>query len=147
MHALYCLARVHPAIVRVVGGTLSNKIHADAASYVPGWPGSGMLIEILQIYVFLATLVWPDARGWRQLSRCPPQAHTEANAKSVKELHNLAERYDKAVAEEAEMTPEKRVVAAAGKLDARKRLAAGVTDLMASNIVQTMGAMLDTVVF
>lgn len=65
----------------------------------------------------------------------------------MKELAGLAERYDKALAEEADLSPEKRVVAAAGKLDARKRLAAGVNSLMASNIVQTMGAMMDTVVF
>lgn len=36
---------------------------------------------------------------------------------------------------------------AAGKMDAKKRLEGGVSQLMSANIVQCMGAMLDTVVF
>jgi hypothetical protein len=35
----------------------------------------------------------------------------------------------------------------AGRMDAKKRLGDSVQDLMSSNIVQCMGAMLDTVVF
>ena len=35
----------------------------------------------------------------------------------------------------------------AGKMDAKKRLEGGVAQLMSANIVQCMGAMLDTVVF
>ena len=42
---------------------------------------------------------------------------------------------------------EKRVVAKAGKTDAKKRLEAGVQQLMSDNIVQCMATMLDTVVF
>ena len=65
----------------------------------------------------------------------------------VKELKSLAERYDKAVIEEQEQPPEKRVVANVGKMDAKKHLAANVTQLMSDNIAQCMGTMLDTVVF
>lgn len=87
-------------------------------------------------------------RSWTSgLSLQDFAVHTESNAKSVKELKSLAERYDKAAAEEQELSPDKRVVAGVGKMDAKKRLASGVTALMASNIVQTMGTMLDTVVF
>ncbi|KAG2487385.1 hypothetical protein HYH03_013954 [Edaphochlamys debaryana] len=74
-------------------------------------------------------------------------AHSEANEKTVKELKGLAERYDKAVIEEQELSPEQRIVAGAGKMDAKKHLAAQVGSLMASNIAQSMGTMLDTVVF
>jgi hypothetical protein len=42
---------------------------------------------------------------------------------------------------------DKRAVAAAGKMDAKKRLATGVTALMSQNIVQAMGTMLDSIVF
>ena len=45
------------------------------------------------------------------------------------------------------MPIERRVVARAGKMDARKRLEEGVGRLISGNIVQCMGAMLDTVVF
>jgi hypothetical protein len=49
--------------------------------------------------------------------------------------------------EEQEMPPEMRIVANVGKMDAKKHLAVGVNALMSSNIVQSMGTMLDTVVF
>ena len=49
--------------------------------------------------------------------------------------------------EEQEMTPEERIVEGAGKLDAAKHLASQVSALMASNINQSFGTMLDTVVF
>jgi hypothetical protein len=52
-----------------------------------------------------------------------------------------------AVLEEQELSAEKRVVANVGKMDAGKRLAAGVNQLMSSNILQSMGTMMDTIVF
>lgn len=55
--------------------------------------------------------------------------------------------YNEAVAEEGELPPEQRAVANVGKMDARKHLAAAVGSVMASNINQAMGTMLDTVVF
>jgi 26S proteasome regulatory subunit N11 len=58
-----------------------------------------------------------------------------------------AARYDKAVVEEQELSPEKRIVANVGKMDAKKHLAANVNTLMTNNINQAMGTMLDTVVF
>mmetsp|Transcript_2026 Transcript_2026/g.3151 ORF Transcript_2026/g.3151 Transcript_2026/m.3151 type:complete len:311 (+) Transcript_2026:258-1190(+) len=75
------------------------------------------------------------------------ETHTETNEKVVKELKALTERYDKAVVEEQELSAEKRVVANVGKQDAKKHLANNANQLMSSNIVQSMGTMLDTVVF
>ncbi|GAX85652.1 hypothetical protein CEUSTIGMA_g13067.t1 [Chlamydomonas eustigma] len=75
------------------------------------------------------------------------QAHNDSNEKVVKELKALADRYDKAVIEEQELSPEKRIVANVGKMDAKKHLATNVGTLMASNINQALGTMLDTVVF
>ncbi|KAG1657686.1 hypothetical protein FOA52_007280 [Chlamydomonas sp. UWO 241] len=75
------------------------------------------------------------------------ETHNESNAATVKDLKQLADRYDKAVIEEQEMPPEKRIVANVGKMDAKKHLASNVTQLMGSNINQALGTMLDTVVF
>lgn len=75
------------------------------------------------------------------------QTHNEGNEKVVKELQSLADRYDKAVIEEQELPPEKRIVANVGKTDAKKHLQSNVTALMSSNIIQSLGTMLDTVVF
>ena len=49
--------------------------------------------------------------------------------------------------EEQEMPPEKRIVANVGKMDAKKHLASNVGALMASNINQALGTMLDTIIF
>ncbi len=59
----------------------------------------------------------------------------------------IIRRYDKAVIDEQGKSPEERVVAGAGKMDAKKHLALHVQALMSSNIGQAMGTMLDTVVF
>ncbi|KAG2444316.1 hypothetical protein HXX76_001073 [Chlamydomonas incerta] len=87
-------------------------------------------------------------RGWTAGLRLADFAqHSEGNEKVIKELKGLAERYDKAVIEEQELSPEARIVAGAGKMDAKKHLAAQVSSVMATNIAQSMGTMLDTVVF
>lgn len=51
-------------------------------------------------------------------------------------MKELVSRYDAAVVEEQELSPEKRIVANVGKMDAKKHLAANVTSAMSSNINQ-----------
>lgn len=51
-------------------------------------------------------------------------------------MKELVSRYDAAVVEEQELSPEKRIVANVGKMDAKKHLAANVTSVMSSNINQ-----------
>jgi len=65
----------------------------------------------------------------------------------VQEMLNLAVKYNKAVQEEDELPPEKLAIANVGRQDAKKHLEEHVSNLMSSNIVQTLGTMLDTVVF
>lgn len=74
-------------------------------------------------------------------------AHAASNEKVVGEMKDLVKRYDAAVEEERELSPEKRIVANVGKMDAKKHLASNVTALMGTNINQAMGMMMDTVVF
>lgn len=62
-------------------------------------------------------------------------------------MKELVTRYDAAVVEEQDLSPEKRIVANVGKMDAKKHLANNVTALMSTNINQAMGMMMDTVVF
>eukprot|EP00271_Cylindrocystis_brebissonii_P005439 TRINITY_DN17464_c0_g1_i1.p1 TRINITY_DN17464_c0_g1~~TRINITY_DN17464_c0_g1_i1.p1 ORF type:complete len:313 (+),score=71.14 TRINITY_DN17464_c0_g1_i1:137-1075(+) len=72
--------------------------------------------------------------------------HSKANEKTVQEMLELAQKYDKAVVEEETLTPEKLAIANVGRQDAKKHLEERVESLMAANIVQTLGTMLDTVV-
>ncbi|KAL0366264.1 UNVERIFIED_CONTAM: 26S proteasome non-ATPase regulatory subunit [Sesamum radiatum] len=73
--------------------------------------------------------------------------HSKTNEQTVQEMLNLATKYNKAVQEEDELPPEKLAIANVGRQDAKKHLEEHVSNLMSSNIVQTLGTMLDTVVF
>ncbi|KAK9834483.1 hypothetical protein WJX74_002673 [Apatococcus lobatus] len=75
------------------------------------------------------------------------EEHSKGNEGEVKELENLSDQYDKAVVEEQALPPAKRAVANVGKMDAKKHLQASIQALMARNITQCMGTMLDTNVF
>eukprot|EP00164_Ancoracysta_twista_P000556 GFYU01000740.1.p1 GENE.GFYU01000740.1~~GFYU01000740.1.p1 ORF type:complete len:311 (-),score=102.23 GFYU01000740.1:325-1257(-) len=73
--------------------------------------------------------------------------HTTENQKTVEELRKLAQEYNKAVQQEDQVTPEELAIINVGKLDAKKHLQDNVEKLMSDNILQTLGTMLDTVVF
>ncbi|KAF7138672.1 hypothetical protein RHSIM_Rhsim07G0229900 [Rhododendron simsii] len=74
-------------------------------------------------------------------------AHSKTNEQTVQEMLNLAIKYNKAVQEEDELPPEKLAIVNVGRQDAKKHLEEHVSNLMSSNIIQTLGTMLDTVVF
>lgn len=73
--------------------------------------------------------------------------HATGNETCVKEMQSLTKKYDEAVVEEEGLTPDARVVAGVGKMDAKKHLEEHVQSLLSANILQTMGTMLDVVVF
>jgi len=73
--------------------------------------------------------------------------HSKTNEQTVQEMLDLAIKYNKAVQEEDQLSPEKLAIANVGRQDAKKHLEEHVSNLMSSNIVQTLGTMLDTVVF
>lgn len=60
---------------------------------------------------------------------------------------NLAIKYNNALQEEAELSPEKLAIANVGRQDAEKHVEEHVSNLMFSNIVQTLGKMVVTAVF
>ncbi|KAJ1625308.1 26S proteasome non-ATPase regulatory subunit [Pavlovales sp. CCMP2436] len=65
----------------------------------------------------------------------------------VEDLLKLSGGYDKTVQQEMAMTAEKLLVHNVGKIDAKKRIEDDVIKLMSSNIIQSLGTMLDTIVF
>lgn len=73
-------------------------------------------------------------------------AHADKTEATVKQMLSLTRQYEKAVREE-ETDPEKRELQKVGKLDPKRHLEATVEELMADNIVQVLGTMLDTIVF
>ena len=75
----------------------------------------------------------------------PPHAVT--HPQTVKEMAELSAAYEKAVKQETELSAKELVVATVGKVDAKKRIEDAMLRLMSANIVQSLGTMLDTVVF
>lgn len=59
----------------------------------------------------------------------------------------LTKNYDKLIQEEDKLTKEKLAINNVGKLDPKRHLHQDVEKLMTSNIVQTLGSVLDSVVF
>ncbi len=59
----------------------------------------------------------------------------------------LAKAYNKAVQDEDKVSKEKLVVQKVGKLDPKKHLENNVEKLVSNNVVQTLGTMIDTIVF
>ncbi|CAI5491887.1 unnamed protein product [Closterium sp. Naga37s-1] len=77
----------------------------------------------------------------------PFESHNKKNEQIVQDMLELAQKYNKAVQEEDTLSTEKFAIASVGRQDAKKHLEEHVSTLMSSNIVQTLGTMLDTVVF
>lgn len=71
----------------------------------------------------------------------------ENNETTMDKLVKLSADYDVRVKEEEGKTAEELVVENVGKVDPKKHLSSHVSDLMAANVIQCLGMMLDTVVF
>ena len=88
--------------------------------------------------------------GPSPLTSCDPQdynKHASTNETTVKEILGLAQQYNKSLEEEEKMTPEQLAIKNVGKVDPKRHLEDKVDLLMTTNIVQCLGAMLDTVIF
>jgi 26S proteasome regulatory subunit N11 len=73
--------------------------------------------------------------------------HSKKNETTVEGMVKLAEKYNSFVQDESKMSVEELVVERVGKQDPKRHLETAVTELMTSNIDQTLGTMMDTVVF
>lgn len=73
--------------------------------------------------------------------------HCKMNEQTSADMLQLAKNYKKALEDEEKMTPEQLAIKNVGKQDPKRHLEEKVDSLMTSNIVQCLGAMIDTVVF
>lgn len=74
-------------------------------------------------------------------------AHAAANEKSLKSMLDLAKAYNKRLEEAEGKSEAELTVSAAGRLDPKKHLEMEVDELLTNNISQTLGLLLDTVIF
>ncbi|CAM9470356.1 unnamed protein product [Discosporangium mesarthrocarpum] len=73
--------------------------------------------------------------------------HQTSNEKTLEAMLKLSKEYNQRVQEEEGKTQDELAVLNVGKVDPKRHLEGDVSDLMAANIVQSLGAMLDTVIF
>lgn len=73
--------------------------------------------------------------------------HFNQNEQVAKEMLQLAKNYNKSLEDEESMTPEQLAIKNVGKQDPKRHLEEQLNGVMMSNIVQTLGAMMNTVVF
>jgi 26S proteasome regulatory subunit N11 len=59
----------------------------------------------------------------------------------------LAKNYNKAIQDEEKLSKEKLAIVNVGKMDPKRHLQQNVEKLMTANIVQTLGGLLNTVIF
>jgi len=75
------------------------------------------------------------------------ETHQKTNEELVQEMVTLTKNYNKSVQDEEKLTQEKKAIMHVGKMDPKRHLTQDVEKLMTNNIAQTLGAMIDTVIF
>lgn len=75
------------------------------------------------------------------------EEHEKTNTETLESMLALMKLYNKAVEEEDTLTKEQLAIRNVGKQDPKRHLEEKVSTIMSHNIVQCLGAMLDTVVF
>merc|ERR1712195_152248 len=73
--------------------------------------------------------------------------HSKANEETLKKMNTLATKYEKLVKDEIETDAETLAIDNVGKQGPKKHLQDSVDQMMASNIGQCLGAMIDTIIF
>ncbi|XP_065652444.1 26S proteasome non-ATPase regulatory subunit 14 isoform X3 [Hydra vulgaris] len=73
--------------------------------------------------------------------------HCQSNEETVKLMLDLTKSYNKSLEDEDTMTPEQLAIKNVGKQDPKRHLEENVGHVMSSNILQSLGAMLDTISF
>ena len=84
---------------------------------------------------------------FHDFSEGPDQWNLDDYKLHIEQMVKLAKQYNEKVQQEKGVDPEKLAVMNVGKIDSKRRLGTSMEELMAANITQTLGTMLDTVVF
>ena len=71
----------------------------------------------------------------------------ESNTTLCEQMLKTAVLYNKAIIEERDLTAAEREIAHVGKTDPKKKISADLDEMMGNNIVQSLGTMLDAVIF
>uniref|UniRef100_A0A1A9UDJ8 26S proteasome regulatory subunit RPN11 C-terminal domain-containing protein n=1 Tax=Glossina austeni TaxID=7395 RepID=A0A1A9UDJ8_GLOAU len=87
-------------------------------------------------------------KSWKDgLTLADYNEHCSINESTVQEMLESAKNYNKALEDEEKMTPEQLAIKNVVKQDPKRHLEEKVDKVVQNNIVQYLGAMLDTIVF
>lgn len=123
-----------PSIQALIHG-LNRHYYAIAIGYRKNELEQKMLLNLYQ-------------NKWTKgLSLVDFEEHAKDNEKSITDMLDLTTKYEKLVKDEIETDAEELMIKNVGKQDPKKHLQDEVDRMMASNIGQTLGAMIDAIVF
>jgi len=87
-------------------------------------------------------------KTWTEgLSLTDFNSHQKSNVKMMKDLVKLSKEYSKMIKDESKTEKEKFKIQNVGKLDPKRHIQQEVDQMLSLNIDQTLGMMLDTVIF
>jgi 26S proteasome regulatory subunit N11 len=122
-----------PSITALIHG-LNRHYYSIAINYKKSELEQLMLLNMHK-------LKWQEGLKLRSFEQ-----HAKNNATSVKNLVDFTKRYNQKVQDEMKLTQEEIIIQSAGKIDPKKGIEAESESLLSSNIIQSMGAMLQTIV-
>ena len=118
-------------------------LHVDAHSLL-----SLLFLFVLLFFALLLLLLNCAGCSWTDgLTVKSAVAHAASNESTLSTMMELAKQYHKRLEEAEGKTAEELVVLNVGKINPKRHLEMNVEALMTSNITQTLGLMLSTVVF
>jgi len=86
--------------------------------------------------------------NWSQsLKQRDYEGHADSNLDTMKTLKRLTKEYNKWIQEENKQTEKEFVVSSVGKMNPKNHLLSNVDDLLHENVMESLGTMLNTVVF
>lgn len=128
------IGHLHKPTIQALIHGLNRHYYSLAIAYKKGELEQRMLLS-------LNKRKWTEGLSVQPFTECSHQ-----NEATVQKMLDLTKAYQKNVQEEA-ADAEKRALQKVGKIDPKKHLQTSVEQLMAGNILQVLGAMVDTIIF
>lgn len=123
-----------PSLVALARG-LNKHYYSIAINYRKSEIEQRMLLNLNKVN-------WSQALKQRDY-----ETHSTENIDTLKTLNRLTKDYNKWIQEENKQTEKEFVVTSVGKMNPKNHLMSNIDDLMYENVMESLGTMLNTVVF
>jgi len=123
-----------PSIVALTRG-LNKHYYSIAINYRKSEIEQRMLLNLNKVD-------WSNALKQRDF-----EGHSDQNLETMKNLNRLTKEYNKWIQEENKQTGKEFAVSSVGKMNPKSHLQSKVDDLLHENVMESLGTMVNTVVF